>query len=77
MSKLIKSSIQQCVEQIGTGFVPKGMTLHQCDIHGYYLAAIDNPNPICPLCIQVPGNANGTTASDIENKNKVDLMVNL
>lgn len=76
---ITKSGVHECVEQLGMNFVPAGMKLHPCDLHGYFLATADNENPICPLCVQVPNEANGTTASDVspvKDKN-VDLTINL
>jgi len=62
--------IQKSIEQIGletvTKYLPKGMKLCQCDMHGGYLAHYTDKNPLCPLC-QVATNAgNGTTASEVE-----------
>lgn len=71
--------VEECVRQIGTGFVPKGMSLYPCDIHGHFLGVHDHPNPVCPLCVQVEDNHNGTTASDISpvKDNNIQLTINL
>lgn len=64
------NGIQKSIEQLGEDavlrYVPKGMKLHPCDIHGKFLAHYKDSNPLCPLCSAPSGNGNGTTASDIE-----------
>lgn len=66
-----KNGLQKSMEQIGVEstlrYLPKGMKLCNCDVHGYYLAHYKTTNATCPLCpIQNPA-ANGTNATEVEH----------
>jgi hypothetical protein len=49
-----KNRIQEVVEQIGlpgtVKYLPKGMKLHDCPMHGSFLSHYTTDNPLCPLC---------------------------
>jgi hypothetical protein len=66
------NTIQKAINEIGeegvSRYLPKGMKLCNCHMHGKYLAHYSDKNPLCPLCTQstVSGEGNGTTASDVE-----------
>jgi hypothetical protein len=72
--------IQKAIDQIGmdivTRYLPKGMKLYPCDIHGYFLAHYTEDKPTCPLCIKHDPVAEGTTATQVEHwidiKNGID-----
>lgn len=72
-----QNNLQKAIDQIGEinvlKYLPKGMKLHGCDIHGKFLAHYKENNPLCPLCSMSAnaGEANGTTASQVE------LFINL
>ncbi|MMZ43585.1 hypothetical protein D1872_51450 [compost metagenome] len=65
-----KNTIQKSIDQIGLSaverYLPKGMRIHPCDIHGHFLAHYTDENPICPLCIKHNPQAEGTNATDVE-----------
>lgn len=67
----MKNEIQKSIDQIGmegvTRYLPKGMKLHPCDLHGMFLAHYRDTNPLCPLCTQHDSNAEGTTATAVEH----------
>jgi len=64
------SNLSKACAQIGPmavqKYLPKGMALHPCDIHGHFLSHYSNDNPLCPLCISHNPAAEGTSASDVE-----------
>jgi len=65
-----KNGIQKSIDQMGMEgvirYLPKGMKLYDCPIHGKFVAHYKDANPLCPLCIAPSGDGNGTTASDVE-----------
>lgn len=65
-----KNELQKSIDQIGEGtvlrYLPKGMKVHPCDIHGNFLSHYKDKNPLCPLCSADTGDGNGTTASEVE-----------
>ena len=67
---MIQSGLQKSIDQLGmelvTRYLPKGMKIHPCDLHGHYLAHYKEPDPVCPLCIKT-GGGEGTSATDIEH----------
>lgn len=71
MVKEDKNGLQKAIDQIGEigvlRYLPKGLKLHNCDIHGKYLAHYKQDNPLCPLCPAPTGNGNGTTATEVEH----------
>jgi hypothetical protein len=66
-----KNAIQKSIDQIGmeavTRYLPRGVKLYPCDIHGHFLAHCKNEMPICPLCVQHNHEAEGTTATEVEH----------
>lgn len=64
------NGLQKAIEQLGEitvqRYLPKGMAMHNCDIHGGFLSHYKDSNPLCPLCITPETKANGTDASDVE-----------
>lgn len=66
------NGIQKSINQIGMDgvirYLPKGMRLHPCDIHGYYLAHYKNTNPVCPLCSMPTQTGEGVTATQVEKE---------
>lgn len=71
MEKIMKNNIQKAVDQIGEltvlRYLPKGMKLHDCPMHGKFLAHYKDENPLCPLCNMDSGSGNGTTATDMQH----------
>lgn len=65
-----KNHIQKSIDQIGleavSRYLPKGMKLNPCDLHGAYLSHYKTDNPLCPLCTTASG-GNGQTATDTEH----------
>ncbi|AGR46887.1 hypothetical protein JL_4 [Bacillus phage JL] len=65
------NDIQKSINQIGmegvVRYLPKGMKLHPCDLHGSFLAHYKDELPTCPLCIQHNHAAEGTTATEVEH----------
>lgn len=63
--------INDVIKSIGmdavTRYIPKGMKLHNCDIHGFFLAHYTDTNPICSLCVSHSPEAEGTTATQVEH----------
>lgn len=58
----MKNNIQNAIDQVGMDAVSKSIgavALHNCDVHGMYLANEDG----CPLCPK----ANGTSATEVEH----------
>lgn len=66
-----KNAIQKSIDQIGleatVRYLPKGMKLYPCDIHGHYLAHYTDRMALCPLCIEHNPEAEGTTATQVEH----------
>jgi hypothetical protein len=71
------NGLQKAIDQLGeltvARYLPKGMKLHPCLVHGHFLAHYKDANPVCPLCIPSTesGNGNGTTSEEVE------LFINL
>jgi hypothetical protein len=67
----LRNEIQKSIDQIGqetvARYLPRGMKLHPCDIHGYFLSHYKDSNPTCPLCISHDATADGTTATQVEH----------
>lgn len=65
-----KNNLQKSIDQLSMDtvrrYLPKGMAIHPCDLHGHFLAHYSNNNPTCPLCIKHDPQAEGTTASEVE-----------
>lgn len=65
------NAIQKSIDQIGleamVRYLPKGMKLHPCDMHGHFLTHYTNTEPLCPLCIKHDPSAEGTTATQVEH----------
>lgn len=65
-----KNDIQKSIDQIGEDavirYLPKGMKLCSCDIHGKFLCHYSDSNPICPLCANVTNEGNGQDATSTE-----------
>jgi hypothetical protein len=72
------NDIQKSINQIGmegvVRYLPKGMKLHPCDLHGMFLSHYKAENPVCPLCVQT-GTGEGTTATDVEHYINIRDMV--
>lgn len=67
-----KNDIQKAIDQIGqegvTRYLPRGMKLHNCEMHGLYLQHYKNQEPCCPICAMSPATTgNGTTATEVEH----------
>lgn len=66
----MKNDIQKSIDQIGLGavtrYLPKGMKLCDCDIHGKFLCHYSDSNPMCPLCANVTNSGNGQDATQTE-----------
>jgi len=65
------TNLQKSIDQIGLAavqrYLPKGLKIHPCDIHGSFLSHYSDTNPICSLCVSHNPAAEGTTASSIEH----------
>lgn len=68
---MIVNELQKAIDQLGEvtvqRYLPKGMKINNCDIHGGFLSHYSDPNPLCPLCIVPETKANGTDATDMEH----------
>lgn len=68
-----KNEIQKAIDQIGmvgvVRYLPKGMKLHNCEMHGMYLNHYSAKEPNCPICASSTSGCggNGTTATEIEH----------
>ena len=69
-----KNGLQKSIDQIGLDsvqrYLPKGMKVHSCELHGSFLTHYTSTSPLCPLCIhdtEQVQSANGVTASQIEH----------
>lgn len=66
-----KNGLQKSIDQIGEfntlRYLPKGMKICNCDVHGSYLAHYKTENPTCPLCPLQDPSANGTNATEMEH----------
>lgn len=69
-----KSILDMVMSQIGpvARYLPKGMRIMNCDMHGSYLAHYKSKEPVCPVCkdmVPDPNNnqGNGPTASEVEH----------
>jgi hypothetical protein len=66
-----KNGLQKSIDQIGlegvVKYLPKGMKLHPCDLHGHFLSHYSDTNPTCPLCISHSPVAEGVTATEVEH----------
>ena len=65
-----RNELQKAVDQIGEvgviQYLPKGMKLHDCPIHGKFLSHYKDSNPLCPLCNTATNDGNGVNATDAE-----------
>ncbi|MNP37019.1 hypothetical protein D3C76_1304430 [compost metagenome] len=64
-----RNHIQKALDQAGPGilrYLPRGMKLHNCDIHGIYGCHYTDQGPCCPICSSTLSTGNGVTASDVE-----------
>lgn len=65
------NDLQKSIDQIGmegvVKYLPKGMSLHPCDLHGHFLTHYTDKQPTCPLCIKQDPSANGTNATEVEH----------
>lgn len=67
-----KNGLQKSIEQMGkeqvSRYLPKGMRIHTCNMHGGFVAHYKNKSPLCPLCIKEapPTEGNGITATQVE-----------
>lgn len=68
-----KNNLQKAIDQVGleavVRYLPKGMSLHNCTMHGKYLAHYTTPADklTCPLCNFPTQDGNGTTATEVEH----------
>lgn len=66
-----KTGLQKAIDQLGLDavqrYLPKGMKINNCDMHGSYLSHYTQDQPICPLCITHNPAAEGTTATEVEH----------
>lgn len=73
-----KNALQKAIDGIGEDcvrrYLPKGMKMCNCDMHGKYLAHYTVDNPVCPICAIHTGNGDGTTATQVEHY--IDLRDN-
>jgi hypothetical protein len=64
------NEIQKAINQLGEitvgRYLPKGAKLHDCDMHGKYLAHYTDSSALCPMCIKHDPRAEGTTATEVE-----------
>lgn len=44
------SALDEVLRQIGDQYLPRGMRIHNCPIHGAFLAHYTQENPTCPEC---------------------------
>ena len=69
----MQNTIQKAIDQIGLAgvakYLPKGMKLHTCEMHGMYLQHYTQSTPSCPACAHWASlnGGNGTTATEIEH----------
>lgn len=65
-----KHPINDVIKSIGMDttvrYLPKGMKLHACDVHGHFLAHYKDDNPLCSLCTARDPRSEGITASEVE-----------
>lgn len=65
------NNIQKSIDQIGimavARYLPKGMKLQPCDMHGHFLTHYSTKEPLCPLCVTHSDVAEGTTATQVEH----------
>jgi hypothetical protein len=75
----MKNGIQKSIDQLGQAtverYLPKGMKLYPCDIHGHFLEHYSNKEPVCPLCISHNPKAEGTPATQVEHFINIRDMV--
>lgn len=70
---VLHKSIEAVLGQLGTEafnrYLPKGMRLHNCAVHGNYLAHYSSPADklSCPTCSIATTNGNGTTATAVQH----------
>lgn len=66
----MKNEIQKAIDQVGQDaiqrYLPKGMKLNPCAIHGHYLTHYTDSLAVCPLCIKT-GTGEGVTATQVEH----------
>lgn len=67
----MQNSIQEVCDQIGIEaverYMPRGMKICTCNMHGRFLVHYTQQAPECPSCKEVySGEGNGTTASEVE-----------
>jgi hypothetical protein len=71
-----KHPINDVIKSIGMDgtlqYLPKGMKLHPCDVHGMFLAHYKDSNPLCSLCTARDPRSEGITASEVEHYIDVD-----
>ena len=69
MKSNLHKALSEVVGQIGERYLPRGMKLYDCHIHGLFLAHYTTPadKVICPICAIPTQNGNGTTATQIEH----------
>lgn len=65
----MKNGLQKAMDQIGSfavaKYIPKGMKICPCDLHGAFLSHYKNTSPLCPLCIKTDPSANGTISGEV------------
>jgi hypothetical protein len=75
-----KHPLEDVIKSIGADgvskYLPKGMKLHYCDLHGHYLSHYSGEG-LCSLCVNPNPEANGTSASEIEHYINIREMVGM
>lgn len=65
-----KHPMEDVIKSIGIDgaqkYLPKGMKLLYCDLHGHYLQHYKTDG-LCPLCVAHDAKAEGTTATEVEH----------
>lgn len=77
------SGLQKAIDQVGMDcvkerYLPRGMKLCDCPIHGAYLAHYTDDKMECPACAAIANannGGNGTTATQVEHLINVRDMV--
>jgi hypothetical protein len=68
---MAKNELQKAIDHLGydatVRYLPRGMRIDNCDVHGGFLTHYKAKEALCPLCIKQDPAANGTTATEVEH----------
>lgn len=69
MESTNKSMLDMVMSQIGpvSRYLPRGMEICQCEIHGSYLSHYKAKDKACPVCKESVSTGNGSTATQVEH----------